>query len=434
MQICTCDQGWQVTGKVWLIIVKKDKILLAGATLSGNLGGHALYMSFVKEYEKLYGKAEVTVLSKYFKDDRKEALRQGWKIVNYSTLYQLVYGVFFYCAGGTLKKLHMPYRWLALGRLEAYKEADILVDLSGISFTDDRSISGLIINTLWFLPAIVLDKPIIKVSQSMGPFETRIVRAVSKYMLNKMDIIIARGEISYHYVKSLLPKKRIYNLPDIAFCLRPRKLNIAAYGSKYRISLESGYIAIGPSTVVEELMGEEKYVGLFKALLERAYELSQLPIVLVPHSRRHSKHIGVDSVRDDLTICKKIASCLSNKVPVLIMKTNEKSDEIKGIIGKAEIAVGSRYHFLIAAISSGVPSLSVAWSHKYQEAFHEVGGRIENFVMNYKDANCLKACSMLEELWSCREILRESMNHKLPEIIGNARKNVELAHSLITTT
>ena len=112
--------------------MKKDKILLAGATLSGNLGGHALYMSFVKEYEKLFGKTEVTVLSKYFKDDKKEALKQGWKIVNYSTLYQLTYGMFFYCIGGTLKKFHMPYKWLAIGRLKAYKEADILVDLSGI--------------------------------------------------------------------------------------------------------------------------------------------------------------------------------------------------------------------------------------------------------------------------------------------------------------
>ena len=64
--------------------MKKDKILLAGATLSGNLGGHALYMSFVKEYEKLFGKTEVTVLSKYFKDDKKEALKQGWKIVRNS--------------------------------------------------------------------------------------------------------------------------------------------------------------------------------------------------------------------------------------------------------------------------------------------------------------------------------------------------------------
>ncbi|MCI9138215.1 MAG: polysaccharide pyruvyl transferase family protein [Lachnospiraceae bacterium] len=413
--------------------MKKDKILLAGATLSGNLGGHALYMSFVKEYEKLFGKTEVTVLSKYFKDDKKEALKQGWKIVNYSTLYQLTYGMFFYCIGGTLKKFHMPYKWLAIGRLKAYKEADILVDLSGISFTDDRSISGLIINTLWFLPAIILDKPMIKVSQSMGPFETKIVRTVSKYMLEKMDIIIARGEISYHYVKNLLPNKRIYNLPDVAFCLRPRKLNMDKFGSKYGISLEFGYIAVGPSTVVEELMGEDKYIGLFKALVEKAYDLSKLPIILVPHSRGHSKHIGVNSIRDDISTCKKIASCLSNKIPVFITETNVKSDEIKGIISKAEIAVGSRYHFLIGAISSGVPSLSVAWSHKYQEAFREVGGnRMEKYVMKYQDVNCFKACSLLEELWICRETLRQSMNHKLPEVIENARRNVKLAHSLIT--
>jgi colanic acid/amylovoran biosynthesis protein len=48
---------------------------------------------------------------------------------------------------------------------------------------------------------------------------------------------------------------------------------------------------------------------------------------------------------------------------------------LKGVIGSACVAAGSRYHALVGAMSSGVPAVGIGWSHKYEALFADFGVR-----------------------------------------------------------
>jgi colanic acid/amylovoran biosynthesis protein len=58
----------------------------------------------------------------------------------------------------------------------------------------------------------------------------------------------------------------------------------------------------------------------------------------------------------------------TGKLPVI-----EHSDPrcLKGVLGKAHVLVGSRYHALVSALSQAVPCIGAGWAHKYQWLFND---------------------------------------------------------------
>ena len=46
---------------------------------------------------------------------------------------------------------------------------------------------------------------------------------------------------------------------------------------------------------------------------------------------------------------------------------------LKGIIGKASILIGSRFHALVGALCQSVPVIATSWSHKYEALLTEYG-------------------------------------------------------------
>ena len=51
------------------------------------------------------------------------------------------------------------------------------------------------------------------------------------------------------------------------------------------------------------------------------------------------------------------------EVPVVV---EEDALRLKGVIGSCHVTMCSRFHGLVSALSSGVPSISTSWSHKYE--------------------------------------------------------------------
>jgi len=71
---------------------------------------------------------------------------------------------------------------------------------------------------------------------------------------------------------------------------------------------------------------------------------------------------------NDLVLAKEINNAVGRGVPIVCEGDPLK---IKGILGRCDGTIGSRFHGLVSALSQGVPSLSTGWSHKYQMLFED---------------------------------------------------------------
>jgi colanic acid/amylovoran biosynthesis protein len=398
--------------------------------MAGNMGGPALYISMVESLRQLVDNVEVTLLSKYPIDDRAPCEELNWRMVPFPTKVQLLCGVPFSVTYWMLCLLRLPRRWLARGPFAAYLENDLLVDLSGISFTDDRPLSGLVINCLWLLPTIATRIPWVKASQTMGPFTKLWVRVASRFFLTRAAALVARGANSAQLVRELLPGRKVYELPDIAFVLRPAPGEdiddaLASAG------LEPGeqYCVIGPSFVVDTMIRrvtrESIYPRLMAKVTDELGELSGHKVLLLPHARATT-----GSSLDDLNVCEEILEMCEHSERVRVLRSKLSASVLKGIISRAEVAVGSRFHFMVAAMSSGVPGIAITWSHKYLEMMRMVGQ--ERFAIAHDDLTKEILLAKVRELWANRGSVRREIAERLPEVKRRAAANANVAIEVLT--
>lgn len=407
-------------------------VLIVGASLSGNADGLAMFDTFLEDMQEQMSHINYTVLCKYPKDDVPRCKKRGMRAYSFTTVYQAVVGIPFFFVGMILKKIGLkPLIKMMPDSVRAYFNNDVMVDLTGISFSDDRPISSLIINTLWFLPAKVSGIPTIKIANTMGPFNKWYVRRVGRWVLKDVTVLIARGDISYNLTKELLPQRKIYNLPDIAFGLKPAKSDeIKKILDRYSIEV-GNYVVIGPSYVVNGLAGQERnmktYVVAVQEILKR---FPTVKILLVPHSRAHSATIGVDSSSDDYTVCQKLQSELVKKgIDSDIIKERLDAHVLKGIIGNSMFVVGSRYHLLIAGLSSGVPCLAFGWNHKYEEAFDmfDCGEYVIRYEQFEDKTIKEKVTHFMNNISEIERIIKE----RLPKVQMQAKNNAKLVCEVI---
>ena len=406
------------------------KVLLCGAAFSGNMGAEAMYDAIIDGLRRRIPDADIAILSKYPKEDEKACRNRGVKMYSFPTVRQLSHGLPFYMAATLLKSLKLPWRWLIGEWARPFFEYDILADASGIAFSSERSASSLVINTLWFLPAFVSGMPIVKVSQSLGPYDKRYVRIAGKWALQKIDTVICRGHLSYAYTQRLLPRKKLYNLPDAAICLKPTGGERTAELLQKHGLTKNRYIVVGPSFVMRGFLKDD-YIRLLSACIQEMRSATDMPIALIPHSRKHVKETLADSVSDDLDVCRETARRVwqDSQIQCVIVEEAYSSHELKSIIGNAHMAFGSRFHFLVAALSSGVPSMAVGWSHKYKELFDEFG--VGEFAKECRerdkfDDSMSDMLETLKRLLARQADVKKAIQRELPDVMERSKRNIEL--------
>ena len=119
----------------------------------------------------------------------------------------------------------------------------------------------------------------------------------------------------------------------------------------------------------------------------------------------------------------------NRNIPVRVLQKRYDAKELKSIIAGAELAVGSRYHFLIAAMSCGVPSLALGWGHKYYEMFELFG--MEDYVFEYHEFEEERILKKVRDLVLNCDLLRKKIEDRLPAVKEASQKNVKLALRLI---
>ncbi|QEC53358.1 colanic acid/amylovoran biosynthesis protein [Anseongella ginsenosidimutans] len=232
------------------------------------------------------------------------------------------------------------------------KEIGIVMDGSGFAFGDqwgapyaERRLGSNIIK--WKKQG----KKIILLPQAFGPFKEPGLREIMNKILFHADLVFAREQQSYEYLRDVSPAAQFLLAPDFT--------NLIKGNLPTGFNPEKHRVAIIPNYKMIEQADDNNQNAYFDFLLTAAREVSALglhPYFLI-HEGNH-----------DAEIAEKVNRELEKPLAII---TNENPVMIKGMIASAYFIICSRFHGTVSALSQAVPCLVTSWSHKYEMLLSE---------------------------------------------------------------
>jgi polysaccharide pyruvyl transferase WcaK-like protein len=364
--------------------MKKIRILVTGLCLSRNRGGPAMALSFMGQIKcHLQADFVFAVDPMNIKLEREWAERYGVEVIPGDTILQWLVTQspvrlmrrLQRCPKGKIKKMDDEVRfWGAVHKeyQDAFKKADCVVNLNGIAFVGDGTRSWLssLANRTCSIYAKKHKKPFFRFIQSYGPLGDWRVKLLAKLEFKKLPCIMARGRLSASYCKEVSDDVPVYSFPDIAITL-PYADDTWLSGFLEQFNLKpKDYIVLSPSAVMASMrIGNDsslgdKHIAVYAAIA-RHYISLNVPILFVPHATFSNP------AQCDRVICKRVIEKLANERvdTTLCHVVEDELDcrELKALIKGAKLGIVSRYHALVAALSTGVPAISIGWNEKYHD-------------------------------------------------------------------
>lgn len=376
-------------------------IAITGGSLSGNMGAAAMLIVAAKRISALGYR--VVLFSKYPDADAALAKRYGVRI-HPANQYKYTFLVVPLLAFSVL--IPGMRSWI---RQKYYPDIDAFYDVGGITFSANRGITGFVINFTWLLVPLLLAIPLIKGSQAIGPFNRWYLR-LSLPLLRFVKVIYARGKET---ANCLWREGIQYQLaPDIAFLLEQESAEVPF----------SNYITVVPSSVVmnhyDKAHGKGAYLNMISAVINNLSENGH-NICLLAHSYKR----GRDLNNNDYPVCQDLFEAARIDNVVLYDVSAKTPGQLKTVLSCSDVVFTSRFHAMIAALSSVVPVVVASWSHKYREVLDIFG--LGEFEMPWQDIDSSVIIKHIHTAYVNRESISKSISLILPDVKVQAERNFE---------
>jgi colanic acid/amylovoran biosynthesis protein len=320
--------------------------------------------------------------------------------------------------------------------LREYVESDAVINTGGDNLTEDYGTLSLAFNLNYLLIGLFLKKPVIVYAESIGPFKGTISRLMANFVLNRVDLITIREEISKENLNKInVSKPHICITADSAFLLKAvNATRLTELLAKENITENNRpLVGISISKIISRYgfsdfeKSEEKYnqyVNVMARTIEYITENLGATVVIVPHVIDPRKN-------DDRWVADDVCKLIPNKLKVISIKEDYTPEELKGIIGHCDLFIGARMHATIASTSMLVPTIGIAYSHKIYGIVGEMLGQKE-YILDVKELTYESLISRIDEVWKNREKIKKQLEIKVPQVKERAMLNGKLVKELLS--
>ena len=276
---------------------------------------------------------------------------------------------------------------------------DALFCLAGVSFIDGRG-KFLLFNVLTLFPFLIHGVPVFKMAQAMGPIRSLPNRLCARWTLPRVRFIFARGRSTARFLDEtrLLDPSRWDVSPDIAFGL---KCDPPA--------ARAGDLALVPSVILDR-----RHANYRKFIVDLVSLLAKDGVVtdLVVHSWKNDTG---NPFNNDLPLAMDLRESLREQgVDVRILGEGCNAREIKSQISARRICLTSRFHGMVAALDSAMPTVVLGWSHKYREVL-AVFDR-ESWALNIRENTPTSCAGAVKDLLAREQEERSHLATRLPAV------------------
>jgi polysaccharide pyruvyl transferase WcaK-like protein len=283
------------------------------------------------------------------------------------------------------------------------KEVDVVLDASGFAFADQwgRRAATAVLRKMESMGR--RRQPLVLLPQALGPFSDCKVTEACRQLFERASLVCARDRASYEAALPLCGARKLRQYPDFTAALAPASVD--------GIPLPHRFVAIVPNY---RMLDKTSTGGAYLMFVERLIRLLQ--------QKGHRPVFILHDDHEDRRVIELITG--GHDIPII---AHDDPLVLKGLLGRAQFVVGSRFHALVAALSQGVPCIGVGWSHKYPELFHEFDASalfLPDLADDFKLEELVTALTIDDQLdaWSKRisnraATVKDQIDHMWTEIV-----------------
>lgn len=287
---------------------------------------------------------------------------------------------------------------VAGGLPRALRRCDLVLDIgAGDSFTDIYGLSRSLKILVSKMLVLASGRPLVLSPQTIGPFGRPWIRVLARAVMNRARAVVTRDALSTAFVRTMGVRSPVIEATDVALRLAwdpppPRA------GGPVRVGLNvSGLLFNGGYTGDNQFGLRADYPALTRAMV-RGLQARGCEVHLIGHVQAETLPVEDDQAA---------GAALAAEFPGTVLAPRFASPvAAKSWIAGMDFMIGARMHACIAAFSSGVPVLPVAYSRKFAGLFGTLGYTL------LADPRTEDEAAILDRLWQAlddRDRIRADM-------------------------
>jgi len=257
---------------------------------------------------------------------------------------------------------------------------------------------------------IARGKPLVIWAASVGPFDRN--PRYERYMMNHLRKvhILARETATIEYLARHQLTENVYRVADPAFLMEP----VQPMEEKGRVDVEHGAIGLNLSPLMGRFLGDgnrENWIRISGDIISKILGKTDGKIYLIPH-------VTGNPANDDYLFLKNVVSRISHRKErdrIVLIGPVFNASETKWIISKMTVFAGARMHSTIAALSSCVPTLLLAYSMKAEGVSKDIYKHMDYCISSRELVPDIVAEKVVDLLQKSTDI-RKHLERQMPEI------------------
>ena len=303
----------------------------------------------------------------------------------------------------------------------AIGQCDLVVDIGGgDSWTDIYSNKRFAF--LWWskVRSVQLGIPLIMAPQTIGPFSKPLHSWLAARIMERAALVVARDPDSLRAAEQMAPRANLFEAVDVAFAMPhtpwPR------HGTKPTIGINVSGLLFNRGYDGKSSFGMEiDYAAYTRSLLAQLLSRQDLRVELICHVNSDVMPVDDDG---------RVAEALQREFPdIAAVRKFASPVEAKSCIASLDFLVAGRMHACIAAYSTGVAVLPVAYSRKFSGLFAGVlgypdGVPVRGVSTDAAVAMTLEAIERREELALATRSGRDIAAHRLDGYVQQLERQI----------
>ena len=255
------------------------------------------------------------------------------------------------------------YRRFNIGDIfKAVSECDCLISGGGSLFQDITSSTSLFYYLSIIIIARLLKKEIFVYAQGIGPITKKLNQKIFKFIIEKVDWISVRDQISIDELKllNIKPKNQVFLTSDAVFLLQPAKKQFAQdILQNLGVDFDKTKLLIGMG--LRNWKDNPQNIETFAKIADNLVNEYGASIVFFAF---HGQ--------SDLAFATEIMNKMTQKAYIIDTEKFLPS-EVMALMGMMHINIGVRLHSLIFSAAMGIPMLGINYDPKVEGFLNTFG-------------------------------------------------------------